>query len=93
MSTESTPRVEPATAPPTGAVLLTFDDPSPIEVPALIITREAQGFRLRHHCATLKPGQIVSFHDIYMDGKAQVIATEPKHGYVETRFWVVGKDD
>ncbi len=76
-----------------GTVLLSFEDPLPVEVPAVIIDREQQAFRLRHHCPTLHPGQIVSFEDLSTSGRAQVVSTERKDGYVETRFWIVADSD
>lgn len=76
-----------------GTVLLSFEDPLPIEVPAVVIDREPRAFRLRHHCATLRPGQVVRFEDMSTSGRAQVVATERKDGYVESRFWVVNDGD
>lgn len=87
------PRLEatPETLLPTGTVLFSFDDPLPTEVPALLISREPRAFHLRHHCATLHAGQIVDFEDLLTKGRAQVLSTEQKAGWIETRFWVIAE--
>ncbi len=75
-----------------GTVLLWFEDPEPVEVPSLVVKREEAGFWVRHHCATLRVGQIVEFCEVWGEGRAQVVSTGQKEGYIESRFWVLAED-
>ena len=74
-----------------GTALLWFEDPERIEVPLILIRREEAGFWANHHCTTLRVGQVVEFCDIWGEGKAQVISTEQKEGYIESRFWILSE--
>jgi hypothetical protein len=75
-----------------GTVLLWFEDPEPVEVPSTVVRREEAGFWVRHHCTTLRVGQVVAFCEVWGEGTAQVISTEQKEGYVESRFWILSED-
>ncbi|MDA1315700.1 MAG: hypothetical protein O2968_20440 [Acidobacteria bacterium] len=74
-----------------GTVLLWFEDPERVEVALTVVKREEAGFWAKHHCTTLRVGQVVEFCEIWGEGKAQVVSTAQKEGYVESRFWILSE--
>jgi hypothetical protein len=56
-----------------GDVILTFQDPEPIEIMGRLVDLSASGFRVAHKCPALRPGQLVTFRYAWSAGKARVM--------------------
>jgi hypothetical protein len=56
-----------------GDVILTFQDPQPIEILGRLIDLSVGGFRVAHKSPALRPGQLVKFRHAWSAGEARVM--------------------
>ena len=54
-----------------------------------LLDLSAVGFRARHTCSTLVPGQIVEFEFHNAGGRARVMWTQARAGTVESGFFIL----
>jgi hypothetical protein len=72
-----------------GALKLSFDDPSPLEITGQLMDYSTNGFRAVHAYAALHTGQVVEFQHAVADGKARVMWNRIAGDRVETGFFVI----
>jgi hypothetical protein len=72
-----------------GALKLSFDDPSPQEITGQLMDYSKSGFRALHTYTALHAGQVVEFQHAVADGKARVMWNRIAGDSVETGFFVI----
>src|SRR5947209_18891132 len=69
-------------------LILSFDDPSPQQVSAVLVDYSKSGFRAVHKYSALTTGQVVGFQRLAASGSARVVWNRIVGDHVETGFLV-----
>ena len=75
-----------------GQVVLWLDGSALTTVSGHLMDIAKSGFRARHHLPTLRPGQIVEFEHVGVNGRARVVWTRILAEHVESGFLILAAD-
>jgi hypothetical protein len=75
--------------PASGEIVLSFEDPLPLEVRGIMLDTSQSGFRVTHQFREMRPGQVVRFRNCRLEGEARVMWNRILCDNVESGFLIL----